>query len=439
MPGQMHTSPSTDVPSRDAGFPTSSATPAVEDPRRLAVLHRTGLLDTKNEEVFDRLTRLAVKLLDVPSAFISLVDETRDFYKSAQGFAEPLATRRVLHGKTFCHYAVEKRSPLVINDTAADPVYREVPTVRTLGVAAYVGVPIIVEGEAIGSFCVIDMKPRLWSRTEVEILVELAAAAEREIELRVANGDLMRARDEAWEAREAAERARQFRDDMLAVVAHDLRNPVQTVAMAASLLLELPLSEEQQKRHLAMIKRATQGMNTLIQDLLDVSRIEAGRFEVRQHPLPVGALLADVVEQFEAQAGAKELTLALDLSRGDGTVRGDRDRLLQVFSNLIGNAIKFTAQGGTITVSACPEEAVMRFSVADTGVGLSPEALTHVFDRFWQADRASRAGAGLGLAIVKGIVDAHGGDVSVASELGKGTTFTFTIPVAGRAPTAGPV
>ena len=555
----MHTSPSSDAQSGTVAFPSS--TPAVRNPARLAVLRRTGLLDTASEEVFDRLTRLAVKLVRVPSSFISLVDADRDFYKSAQGFAEPLATRRVYHGKTFCHYAVEQGTPLVIPDTAADPVYREVPTVRTLGVAAYVGVPILIEGQAIGSFCVIDTKPRQWTQTEIEVLVELAAAAEREIEVRVANRELTRARDEAWEAqrqfeslansipqmawiadargeilwyndrwyqftgathesmggrgwvtvhhpdhvdrvvrrydsafenaqlwedvfplrgrdgeyrwflsravpirdadgkvvrwfgtntditdarkaseererllaseraaRESAERATQFRDEMLAVVAHDLRNPVQTVAMAASLLLELPLSEDQQKKHLAMIKRATHGMNALIQDLLDVSRIESGRFIVHQQRVDVGGLLDDVIEQFEGQARAKGLSLVRDTRCAASTLLGDRDRLVQVFSNLIGNAIKFTPAGGTITVGAGTADGMVTFAVSDTGIGLAPDALAHVFDRFWQVDRASRAGAGLGLAIVKGIVEAHGGSVQVASEQGKGTTFTFTIP-----------
>ncbi|HET9013465.1 MAG TPA: GAF domain-containing protein, partial [Gemmatimonadaceae bacterium] len=114
------------------------------DPARIAAVRATGLLDSDVEEVFDRLTRLAVRLVGVPAAFISLVDADRDFYKSACGFGEPLASVRELTGPTFCHYTVQRTEPLVIPDTAADPVYRDVPTVRTLGVAAYVGVPLIV-------------------------------------------------------------------------------------------------------------------------------------------------------------------------------------------------------------------------------------------------------------------------------------------------------
>ena len=154
------------------------------DTARIAAVRATGLLDSEVEEVFDRLTRLAVRLVRVPAAFISLVDEHRDFYKSACGFGEPLATERELRGPTFCHYTIQRETPLVIPDTAADPVYRDVPTIRTLGVAAYVGVPLVVDGQTIGAFCAIDDKPRAWTDDEVEILVELAASAQREIVVR---------------------------------------------------------------------------------------------------------------------------------------------------------------------------------------------------------------------------------------------------------------
>jgi GAF domain-containing protein len=182
-----------------SGIPTSASTDgfaqaraAVTDPARLAAVRATGLLDSETEEAFDRLTRLAVRLVHVPAAFISLVDEHRDFYKSACGFGEPLASARELTGPTFCHFAVQSAAPLVIPDTAADPVYREVPTVRSLGVAAYVGIPLVVHGQVIGSFCGIDMKPRAWTADDVETLTELAASAQREIELRAALAEARR-------------------------------------------------------------------------------------------------------------------------------------------------------------------------------------------------------------------------------------------------------
>ena len=169
-----------------AGPPPHDATRAVvADPARLAVLRATGLLDSETEEAFDRLTRLAVRLVRVPAAFVSLVDEARDFYKSACGFGEPLATARELTGPTFCHHAVQRTAPLVIPDTAADPVWRTMPTVQTLGVAAYVGVPLVVNGQTIGAFCAIDMRPHAWTTDEIDVLTELAASAQREVELRV--------------------------------------------------------------------------------------------------------------------------------------------------------------------------------------------------------------------------------------------------------------
>lgn len=155
------------------------------DPQRLAALRETGLLDSPLTTGFDRITRLGAKLLDVPVTFISLVDEHRDFYLSHSGFAEPLASERQLTGQTFCHFTIEQEKPLVIPDTRADPVYRNVPTVESLGVAAYLGAPIVLaSGAVIGSFCAIDQVPRDWTPQQVSEAEDLAALVVSEIELR---------------------------------------------------------------------------------------------------------------------------------------------------------------------------------------------------------------------------------------------------------------
>src|SRR5215212_6568659 len=129
---------------------------AVRDPERLKAVRDTGFLDSGREEEFDRLTRLAAKLTGAPVTFISLVDESRDFYKSCVGFPEPLATERQISGRTFCHYAIATDGPLVIENTLEHPIYRDVPTVQTLGVRAYLGIPLVTAGgHAIGSFCAV--------------------------------------------------------------------------------------------------------------------------------------------------------------------------------------------------------------------------------------------------------------------------------------------
>ncbi len=170
-------------------------------------------------------------------------------------------------------------------------------------------------------------------------------------------------------------------------------------------------------------------MNRLIQDLLDVARMEAGQLSVTRAPLAAAGLLVEAVDMQRPLASSSSVELRLDLERDLPEVIADRDRLLQVFENLIGNAIKFTQAGGRITVGAAPRNDELVFWVADTGCGMAPESLPHVFDRFWQATRADRQGAGLGLPITKGIVEAHGGRIWVESALGRGSTFFFTIPV----------
>ena len=235
---------------------------------------------------------------------------------------------------------------------------------------------------------------------------------------------------------EALHRAVAARDDVLGIVAHDLRNPLSTIMMQAA-LLERPEPEPERRDQTPrlVITRSAKRMNQLIQDLLDVAVVEAGQLKVERERLSAAEVARDAVEAHTPLATSSGRELRLDVGDGVPDVSGDRHRLHQVFDNLIGNALKFTPEGGRITVAAAAGERDVMFSVADTGPGIAPESLPHVFDRFWQAaTRASRLGAGLGLPITKGIVEAHGGRIWVDSMPGRGTTFFFTIPIAAAEP-----
>ena len=160
---------------------------ALMDPWRLAAVRETNLLNTPSEESFDRMTRLAAKLTGAPVTFVSLIDDSRDFYKSAFGLGEPLNTERQLEGRSFCHYAMVSDGPLVLADVTLVPVFCDVPTVQSLGVRAYAGIPLVTpEGRVLGSFCAVDFQPRQWTETDIEVLVELAYSTMREIQLRQA-------------------------------------------------------------------------------------------------------------------------------------------------------------------------------------------------------------------------------------------------------------
>ena len=165
--------------------PPSGPHTAQCSPRRLAAVRATGLVDSTPTKGFDRITRIGARLLRVPVTFVSLVEADRDFYLSHLGFGEPLASKRQLTGQTFCHFTIEGESPLVIPDTRADPVFRNVPTVESLGVAAYLGAPLVLlSGEVIGAFCAIDMVPRAWTDVQVQDAVDLASLVVTEIESR---------------------------------------------------------------------------------------------------------------------------------------------------------------------------------------------------------------------------------------------------------------
>ena len=241
---------------------------------------------------------------------------------------------------------------------------------------------------------------------------------------------LARARAGERRALDQAEAALAARDEMLGVVAHDLRNPLSAISLKAGLLRETAPSEKT-RRAAGSIENAAQRMGHLIQSLLDVTVIEAGGFTVRPAACELRELVDEARELLEAAAGARAIEIAAQAEEGV-SVLADRERVIQVFSNLIGNAIKFTPEGGRVRILARrdgSEHALVE--VIDTGPGLPPRDVERVFDRFWKRERAGVEGTGLGLFIARGIVEAHGGRIRVASVPGSGATFSFTLPLAG--------
>jgi signal transduction histidine kinase len=229
----------------------------------------------------------------------------------------------------------------------------------------------------------------------------------------------------------ALHRAVRMRDDVLSVVSHDLRNPLSSIRMSADQLLRVPAEHDplRVRNNAATIRRNADRMGRLIDDLLDVGRIDAGRLSIERGRVPATSLVAETLATFASLASESSLRLVCG-PVPDADVLCDRGRVLQVFSNLIGNALRFARRDGTIVIGGETCGGFVRFTVADEGCGIAPDHLEHVFERNWQAPAAGHGGSGLGLYIARGIVEAHGGRISVDSTQGHGTTFRFTIPLA---------
>jgi PAS domain S-box-containing protein len=219
------------------------------------------------------------------------------------------------------------------------------------------------------------------------------------------------------------------REEILALVSHDLRNPLGAIQMASTMLASNPQLDDPRAQHqLEMIQRSVRRMEHLIEDLLDMASIQAGRFTIERKSIDAQLLVTEALETIEQDARAKKIALICDTELEGVEVSCDRDRMLQVLGNLLSNAVKFCGPGDTITLRAHVFVDQVVFEVADTGPGIAPADIPHIFEPYWSAHAHARKGTGLGLYITKGIVEAHGGWITVDSTPGVGTTMRFTVP-----------
>ena len=295
----------------------------------------------------------------------------------------------------------------------------ECEALRTLGVHSLAIVPLVAGGTSIGALTVgVNEGRQALNSADLQLLHALAERAT----LAVVN-----ARSHAL-----ALRATEIRDDVLSIVSHDLRNPLSAVSMCSRTLLEHPPASEAERNKLyRSTLEAADWMHTLMQDLLDVASIEAGRLAISPEPQSVLQMIEAGMDMLSTRAAAEEMQLATAVDRSTPLVSADASRILQVLSNLLSNAIKYSQRGGTVTVGATPRNGEVTIWVRDHGAGIAAEHLPYVFDRFWHLRGKSRTrGTGLGLAIAAGIVKAHGGRMWVESQVEVGSTFYFTLPVA---------
>lgn len=396
------------------------------------------------EEVYEHALEAITSGLETERASVLLFDDAGKMRFRAWRNLSP-EYRRAVDGHSPWEPGTRDPAPVLVSDVDTDAAWADYrPLFRAEGIRALGFFPLVHADRLLGKFMVYAAEPRQFSERDVRLALTVGSHVAQGVARQLAHAEIGKLLAEASAAQAVSEQAVRGRDHVLAVVSHDLRNQVNTISLSAAAITRMAaatptpgIGEATQR-----IQRALGKMNRMISDLLDVGAIDAGVLQVALAPVEAATLLMDAVEQMRPLADERQQTLAIECPGGVG-VQADADRIVQVLGNVVGNAVKFTPVGGTITVSVRPvsgrtsEERLVEFAVVDSGPGIAAEHLPHVFDRFWRPPQRQR-GVGLGLAIARGIVEAHGGDITAESPAGGGAVVRFTLPSSGPAPVQQP-
>ena len=433
---------------------------AAEDAERISKLKKYQVLNNNEEPAFARLTELAKLFFNMPVVAITFMDEETQYLKSLHGLDGICTTSRKV---AICNYTVLSDEVLVLPDLTEDsrfsqnPLVTEAPYLRF-----YAGAPIIMHEDGktyrLGSLCLMDMQAHHdFTEKDADIWAQFAAMA----------ADALKLQDQQRHAKHANE----MKSEFLANMSHEIRTPMNGIIGMVEMLAETKLSAEQQE-YVDNIKVSNEHLLAIINGILDLSKVESGKMTIDSIPMNISSLCNEVVSLFAVKARQRGLTLDYHYTEAlSPYIKGDPVRIKQIMVNLVNNAIKFTREGGRVTIdvkhmennpcedkygnhkSICSHELQVEqashyntddsgsvnhqdmtlcIEVTDTGVGIKPESLEAIFDAYDQANKSTHrlyGGTGLGLSVCKSLVELMGGYIEVDSAVGIGTTFTVLLPL----------
>jgi signal transduction histidine kinase len=383
-----------------------------QESQRIAALKRYEILDTPPDAKFDRLTRFASKLFNVPIVLISLVDTERVWFKSKYG----VDVNQVKRHPGFCATTILKDEVHIIQDALIDETTASDPLVTgDFGLRFYAGAPLKnKEGYNLGSFCLMDNQPGTFSTEQKELLTELAGVVIDHIEMRL-----------------KARIANAQQNQLLQIAAHDLKNPLTTIPVRADLIKLKKHDPDMVDKMCDQIKQAGLKMTRTIDELLTTSSMESGKINLYTFKLDFGDIVTQIVESNQALADHKKQNIELKIEK-DSQLYADEQRLTEIVDNLISNAIKYSPFGAEIEVKVYNLDKKAVLAVKDNGPGLTDEDKLELFQRFARLSAKPTGGensSGLGLSIVKQLVEAHQGKVWAESKgKNQGSTFYVELP-----------
>ena len=392
-----------------------------------------GLVANGDDRLLSNITHLAARLLRAPVSLVSVIqtDRNRQYVSAACGLSvEAEDARQVPLDQSVCKFVYHEKKLLIIEDLLEDGRTKDMQSVMEFGFRSYIGMPIhSVGGKVIGVICCIKTEPGEWSTGEIDSLERLAIEVD----------DIIKSRAHALELETTNSRLKKLlaaRSSFTAHLSHEIRTPLTGLVGSIRLLNSLNLSGKAGEL-VQVLNRSSTSLLEIVNDALYSAKLDAGKFQVSQEPCDLGQLVRDIVASYRAAADEKGLTIRIEDQLTGLMFMADRRAVFSVVQNLFNNAIKFTDNGSAEIELSTDAYGSVQIKVKDTGIGIEDQSLATIFEEFQQANpRIARqhGGTGLGMAIVKRLVEAMDGELTVQSELCKGTTFTVSLPLEAIAP-----
>jgi signal transduction histidine kinase len=400
----------------------------LRSPDRVRLLEELGLLDTRANEAFDRLTRLATKITGAPVSLVTLFDNDRQIFKGMIGLPDPWASMRETPlSHSFCQYVMATEDPLIVADARENPLLCDNLAIRDLDVIAYMGMPLRLSNSiCVGSFCVIDNKKREWTPHEIDIMEELSASVITEIELHLQI--LLREQDELQMLDLALELERQdMLNNFIQDVSHEFRTPLASIGSSAYLLYR-HTDENKRRQYLDRINEQVGDIENLIDSMLSIIRLDTNQIP-QDESVKVHDGIQDALTGIRRLIEEKQLDVEVEFTQTPLSVLGDPHYFTLALKQVLHNAAKFTSERGKIivrTMTASPY--IAHIDVIDDGPGISEDAAAHLFDLFYRQDVSrTKRGFGLGLPIAQRILETYGGNVRLLQTGENGSIFRITL------------